>query len=40
MGNVENLSAYKEQEAKQARTIVNLQHQLEELNEENKRVRE
>ena len=40
VGNVENLSSFKEQEAKQARNIVNLQHQLQELNEENSRVRD
>ena len=34
------MSTFKEQEAKQVSQIVNLQHQLEELNEENTRVRD
>ena len=40
VGNVENLSTFKEQEAGQARMIVNMQHQMTELNTENVRVRE
>ena len=40
VGNVENLSTYKEQEASQTRNILNLQHQMTELNTENVRVRE